>query len=51
MWDAPYSFPQLMQFVWPGLPIAQTLYVAAKLGIADLLASGQAGRARSKPAS
>lgn len=40
MADAPYSFTQLMQFVWPGLPIAQALYVAATLGIADLLAAG-----------
>jgi SAM-dependent methyltransferase len=40
MGTPPYAFTQLMQFVWPGLPIAQALYVAAKLGIADQLAAG-----------
>jgi hypothetical protein len=40
MGTPPYSFTHLMQFVWPGLPIAQALYVAAELGIADQLAAG-----------
>jgi SAM-dependent methyltransferase len=29
-----------MEYVWPGIIAAQAIYVAAKLGIADLLASG-----------
>ena len=36
----PYSFDQLMQFIWPGLAVAQSIYTAAKLGIADHLAYG-----------
>jgi hypothetical protein len=29
-----------MEFIWPGIIAAQAIYAAAKLGIADLLASG-----------
>ncbi len=29
-----------MEYVWPGIIAAQAIYVAAKLRIADLLASG-----------
>lgn len=35
-----YTFDQLMRFIWPGLLTAQSMYVAARLGIADLIASG-----------
>jgi len=31
---------QMMQFIWPGAMAAQGLYVAAKLGLADLLKDG-----------
>jgi hypothetical protein len=31
---------QVMQFLWPGAMVAQAIYVAAKLGIADLLGEG-----------
>lgn len=31
---------QLMQFIWPGAMAAQAIYVAAKLGLADLLTEG-----------
>src|SRR5262245_22588770 len=35
-----YSLDQLMEFVLPGLALTQTMYVAVRLGLADLLARG-----------